>query len=195
MGRSGEVWGDLGNFDVFDADFWGTKGNFSPKNQKLWGTKRNFVAFVQKYPYPAVICRSRSALPEKKPSSALEALAAEQPSSLMQRLRAVWPTVERALQAGHSLRAIHKSLNESGLTITYRRFTVYRARIERANNSQSAKPLKPGSSLKGNQEPPANEPIKEESQEVDPLVNVRKQMKNRVTWEYPSGPPDEKKLI
>jgi hypothetical protein len=64
------------------------------------------------------------------------------------------PTVQKALQAGDSLRAIHKSLNESGLTITYRRFTAYRPRIERANDSQSAKPLRPGSSLKGNQNPP-----------------------------------------
>jgi hypothetical protein len=135
-------------------------------------------------------------VPEKQPTSNLEALAAKQPATLMGQLRAVWPAVERAIRAGHKLREIHKSLNESGIPITYKRLTVYRGRIQRSQDTRSSQePRQKSLSPQKKQGPFSIEPIKESSQEVDPLVNVRKQMKNRVTWEYPSGPPDEKKLV
>jgi hypothetical protein len=106
----------------------------------------------------------------------------------MGQLRTVWPAVERAIRAGHKLREIHKSLNESGIPITYKRLTVYRGRIQRSQEDRSLQAPK-------KQAPVIAEPVEDLSPEIDPLVNVRKQMKNRVTWEYPSGPPDEKKLI
>jgi hypothetical protein len=127
-------------------------------------------------------------LPEKKPTSALEALVVKRPATLMGQLRTVWPAVERAIRAGHKLREIHKSLNESGIPITYKRLTVYRGRIQRSQEDRSLQAPK-------KQAPVIAEPVEDLSPEIDPLVNVRKQMKNRVTWEYPSGPPDEKKLI
>jgi hypothetical protein len=127
-------------------------------------------------------------LPAKKPTSALEALVAKRPATLMGQLRTVWPAVERAIRAGHKLREIHKSLNESGIPITYKRLTVYRGRIQRSQEDRSLQAPK-------KQAPVIAEPVEDLSPEIDPLVNVRKQMKNRVTWEYPSGPPDEKKLI
>ena len=66
----------------------------------------------------------------------------------MAQLRAVWQDVQRASQVGHTLRVIHRRLNQMGIPITYRRLTVYRGRLQK-----------------------------------------------RVDWKYPSGPPDERKLI
>ena len=43
---------------------------------------------------------------EKRPLSAIEALAREKPTQLMAQLLAVWPQVQRALQAGHTLQLI-----------------------------------------------------------------------------------------
>ena len=52
---------------------------------------------------------------DKRPLSAVEALAREKPTQLMAQLRAVWPQVQQALKAGHTLRLIHKRLNMAGV--------------------------------------------------------------------------------
>ena len=64
---------------------------------------------------------------DKRPPSAVEALAQEKPTQLMAQLRAVWPQVLQALDAGHTLRLIHKRLNMVGVEISYKRLIVYRA--------------------------------------------------------------------
>ena len=38
---------------------------------------------------------------DKRPLAAIEALAREKPTQLMAQLRAVWPQVQQALEAGH----------------------------------------------------------------------------------------------
>src|SRR5271155_3429826 len=68
---------------------------------------------------------------DKRPLFAVEALACERPTQLMARLRAVWPHVQQALKAGHTLRLIHERLNMAGIPISYKVLVVYRGRIER----------------------------------------------------------------
>lgn len=103
----------------------------------------------------------------------------------MAQLRNVWPEVEKAIRVGHTLRVIHQRLNQTGIPVTYRRLTVYRGRIQRGKlktartsavvaGTESATPI-PG--------------------KFDPLFNFREQERKRVIWEYPTGPPDESKLI
>jgi hypothetical protein len=75
--------------------------------------------------------------PDKRPLAALEALAGEQPTQLIARLRAVWPQVQQALKAGHTLRQVHKRLNVAGVPIGYKVLVVYRTRIERGKNQSS----------------------------------------------------------
>jgi len=112
----------------------------------------------------------------------------------MAQLRAVWPYVERALNVGHTLRVIHRRLNQMGIPITYRRLTVYRGRLQRekemsGRSLHSGQPIMtPTSSGTGSDSGPASKPF-------DPLSNFREQEKKRVVWQYPSGPPDESKLI
>jgi hypothetical protein len=125
--------------------------------------------------------------PDKQPPSPLEALAREKPAQLMAQLRTLWPQVQQALKAGHTLRLVHKRLNLAGVPISYKVLVVYRARIERGKKRRTT----PAS---------LDEPIVAKSQDsnppaFDPLANFRAQEQKRVAWQYPSGPPDESKLF
>lgn len=105
----------------------------------------------------------------------------------MAQLRAVWPQVQQALDAGHTFRLIHKRLNMAGVEISYKRLIVYRGRIERRKKGPAvpAAPNTPSPATSPDSTPPA----------FDPLANLRAQEQKRVDWKYPSGPPDESKLI
>jgi len=124
---------------------------------------------------------------DKHPLSAIEALAREKPTQLMAQLLAVWPQVQQALDAGHTLRLIHKRLNMAGVAISYKRLIVYRGRIERRKKGTAdpASPNIPLAATSPHSKPPA----------FDPLANFHAQEQKRVGWQYPSGPPDESKLI
>ena len=130
---------------------------------------------------------------DKRELSPVAELASEKPATLMAQLRAVWPEVERALEVGHTLRVIHGRLNQMGIPITYRRLTVYRGRLQREKESgrvlaKTQTVIPPIAAGKDDGSGPA-------SKAFDPLSNFREQEKKRVVWQYPSGPPDESKLI
>ena len=123
----------------------------------------------------------------KRPLAAVEALAREEPTRLMAQLRALWPQVQQALKAGHTLRQVHNRLNQAGVPITYKVLVVYRGRIERGKNRRTT-PTSPATPL-------AARPTDSVPPAFDPLANFRAQEQKRVAWQYPSGPPDESKLI
>ena len=124
---------------------------------------------------------------DKRPLSPVEALARENPTQLMAQLRAFWPQVQEALKAGHTLRLIHKRLNMAGVPISYKLLSLYRGRIKRGKKgaAPSACPNTPA---------PTRSPDRT-SRAFDPLANFRAQEQKRKDWQYPSGPPDESKLI
>jgi hypothetical protein len=127
---------------------------------------------------------------DKLPLSPVEALAREKPTQLMAQLLAVWPQVQQALKAGHTLRLIHQRLNLAGIPISYKRLSAYRAaRIER--RKREAAPPVPQTVARVSQI--AAEPAKPPA--FDPSANLREHEQKRVVWQYPSGPPDESKLI
>ena len=129
---------------------------------------------------------------DKRALSPVAELASEKPATLMAQLRAVRPEVERALQVGHTLRVIHRRLNQMGIPITYRRLTVYRGRLER-EKQKSGRVLAKAQTII----PPIAAGIDSgsASKTFDSLFNFREQEKRRVVWQYPPGPPDESKLI
>lgn len=105
----------------------------------------------------------------------------------MAKVRAVWPDVEQALKAGHTLKAVHERINADGILISYKLLTAYRSRLRRERMTPKS-PINPISRPPGN--PPDATP-----RAFDPLANFYEQEKKAVAWKYPSGPPDEKKLI
>ena len=119
----------------------------------------------------------------------VEVLAREKPEQLMAQLLAVWPQVQEALKAGHTLRLIHQRLNLVGVPISYKLLSLYRGRIERRKKAPAASgspnPNTVGSASRQNQTPPG----------FDPLANFNAQeRKKRAAWQYPSGLPDINKL-
>ena len=76
------------------------------------------------------MCMGNAVSSDQQPVSAVESLGREKPTKLMAQLRAVWPQVEQALQAGHTLRLIHQRLNMAGIQISYGCLIVYRGRIK-----------------------------------------------------------------
>jgi len=63
-----------------------------------------------------------------------EALAEEQPSSMMARIRLALPVIEAGLNAGHTLRTMHQCLNQDGIPISYKNLSLCRRRILRAKS-------------------------------------------------------------
>ena len=131
---------------------------------------------------------------DKRALSPVAELASEKPATLMAQLRAVWPEVERALQVGHTLRVIHRRLNQMGIPITYRRLTVYRGRLQREKEKNGRSLAKAQTAIQpiaaGIDGGPGSA-----AKTFDPLFNFREQEKKRVVWQYPSGPPGESKLF
>ena len=111
----------------------------------------------------------------------LAMMTAEIPNTLLAQVKLAWPDIEAALQRGHRLKDVHAALIEAGIEIKYRLLSEYVVRLRRSPESRK---------------PPRTRAEKEKqpSGEVDPLINLR-QRKSARTFEYPSGPPDESKLI
>ena len=124
---------------------------------------------------------------EKRPLSPVEALAREKPTQLMAQLLAIWPQVQEALKAGHTLRLIHQRLNLVGVPISYKLLSLYRGRIERRKKA-------PAASVSPNTVGSASRQIRTPTG-FDPLANLEAQeRKRRAAWQYPSGLPDINKL-
>jgi hypothetical protein len=133
-------------------------------------------------------------LPDKYSPSPIASLASEKPATLIAQIRAVWPDVERALNVGHTLRVIHRRLNQMGIPITYRRLTVYRGRLQREKEKSGRSPSS-GQTIMAPTSLGTGSDFGPSLKTFDPLSNFREQEKKRVVWQYPSGPPDESKLI
>lgn len=171
-------------------DFWGLSPSIPACPGELWGLSRIFGDFYSCCPknrFWALICMGNAVQSDKRALAPVEALARENPTQLMAQLRAVWPQVQEALKAGHTLRLIHKRLNVAGVPISYKLLSSYRGRIERRKKG-------PAPSASPNMPLPAGSPDRT-PQAFDPLINFRAQEQKRRDWKYPSGPPDESKLI
>jgi hypothetical protein len=124
---------------------------------------------------------------DERPVCPVEMLAREKPTQLMAQLLVVWPRVQEALKAGHTLRLIHQRLNLIGIPISYKLLSLYRGRIARRKKAPAASvsPNTVGSAIRQNHTPPG----------FDPLASLDAQeRKRRAAWQYPSGLPDINKL-
>jgi len=178
-----DTWGPLLISAGFSCQNWIAPGNYDDYR----GILRISTGCCPKNRFWAVICMGNAVPSDKRPLSPVEALARENPTQLMAQLRAFWPQVQQALEAGHTLRLIHQRLNMAGVPISYKLLSLYRCRIERRKKgpAPSASPNTPSPTRSPDSPPPS----------FDPLANFRAQEQKRKNWQYPSGPPDESKLI
>lgn len=61
----------------------------------------------------------------------LRKLSAEKPTTKMGQVRWAWREIQAALATGHTLRFVHRRLNEVGIEIGYRTLSLYIGRLER----------------------------------------------------------------
>src|SRR5579864_6332581 len=105
----------------------------------------------------------------------LRNLSAEKPTTKMGQVRWLWPEIQVARAAGHTLQLIHKRLNEAGIEIDYRTLSLYIGRLERQQarlgiqNEAAARPAKKENSNGG----PLRSETGLETAAADPFVNIR----------------------
>lgn len=81
-----------------------------------------------------------------------------------------------------------------GIPITYRRLTVYRGRLQR-EKEKAARGMSRGKTVVAPVGAATERGSDGASTTFDPFWNLREREKKRVTWQYPTGPPDESKLF
>lgn len=130
--------------------------------------------------------------------SRLRALRGEKPATQMGQIRWAWPDIKAALEFGHSLKAIHQRLNESGIQISYRTLSLYLGRVRNQDARNAAHQMSPGTPppLPRPADPePNNRSSSEPIPNRDPLANLRQLDSKRPGFNFDEGPPDLKKLV
>src|ERR1043165_8856491 len=83
--------------------------------------------------YRAVISVFDMSVPSEMPQ--LRGLLNERPKTKMGQIKAVWPQIEQALRAGHTLRAVWERLQGDGIQIHYNRLSEYVCRLRRREHA------------------------------------------------------------
>lgn len=133
-------------------------------------------------------------MPKKKRLLATDSSVEDEPRTMMSRIRAAMPSIEAGLRAGHSLKDMHERLNQDGLEIPYQHLVVYRHRMRRGKPNRPEFAPVPGK-IGGLEMPERDAPYIPSPDGFDPAANFPKFSKKQVSWEYPSGAPDENKLV
>jgi hypothetical protein len=117
--------------------------------------------------------------------SRLQQLTAERPVTKMGQIRSVWPEIQQALAAGHTLQRVHECLGEAGIEIGYRTLSLYLGRLKR---EQPPDAIRHGNKVPGKSNflsdfrsgPPRNDPA------GDPFANIRREREKRhdAAFEY-----------
>jgi len=134
----------------------------------------------------------------RRNASMLVALRNEAPKMLIRLLRSLWPDILAALDRGHTLKVIHERLGQDGVSISYRQFCAYVARLRREQANGEMGRLIPnrdaaGTSIAQGDCPDPNIP---QPNGHDPLANIRDRLlRNRPGFNYDDGLPDRSKLI
>ena len=121
----------------------------------------------------------------------LSALLDELPSRRIALVRRLWPQISAALDAGHNLVVVHQRLAEDGLNLLYSTLAacVHRVRLERARSLPTR--ARRAEKTTDNRAQPSQRPT-----EHDPLANLKKYGTESLRrFDYPSEPPDPKKLF
>jgi len=107
----------------------------------------------------------------------------------MGQVRWVWPDIQAALAAGHTLQLVHKRLNEAGIGIGYRTLSLYIGRLEREQPSGLMQDIATGRPAKKTESVALPVPglVGEAKQRArDPFANIRmeRERKKSAGFEY-----------
>ncbi|TAN00329.1 MAG: hypothetical protein EPN40_04065, partial [Rhodanobacteraceae bacterium] len=105
----------------------------------------------------------------------LRDLLKERPRTKMGQIKAVWPQIEQALRAGHTLKAVWERLQSDGIQIHYNRLSEYVGRLRRREHATTttAGPAPPPAE-KGNAVDAPQ--LDQRGEERDPAANLRERL-------------------
>jgi hypothetical protein len=141
----------------------------------------------------------RTNAPTTSARSRLATLREKKPATKSAQLRALWPEIQMALDAGHSLKAICECLVGDGIAVNEKNLAVYIWRIrkrggQKAGAGTPATPRAPNSpTMVPEQIVAPSEPSTKKPR--DPLANVRERQAKRPGFDYRPELADPKELL
>jgi hypothetical protein len=111
----------------------------------------------------------------------LRELLNQRPATKMGQIRAAWPHIREALQAGHTLKAVWERLRADGVDIGYNRLSEYIGRLERraAGSTTGSVPAPPQAEKDPGATPRPVPPTKN-----DPAANLRERLDRPTGFAY-----------
>lgn len=128
----------------------------------------------------------------------LAELREKKPPTKAAQIRALWPDIKAALDAGHSLKSVCECLEVDGINITVPTLGSYITRMRKKSPSAAA-PLPPATNESTTRR---NDPGKlaetadpKRDNSFDPLANIRERQGKRPAFDYRPELADPKELI
>ena len=111
----------------------------------------------------------------------LRELLNERPNTKMGQIRAAWPHIQEALQAGHTLKAVWERLQADGIDIRYSRLSEYVGRLQRRGIGGTTAVAPAWLQGKDRQKPP---PVPDPGPSHDPAANLRERLDRSTGFLY-----------
>jgi hypothetical protein len=112
----------------------------------------------------------------------LRQLLNERPATKMGQIRAAWPSIREALQAGHTVKAVWERLRADGMDIGYNCLSEYIGRIER-RGVHGTTALVPAPPQAGKEKPPVTL-VSASLARDDPAANLRERLDRSTGFAY-----------
>jgi hypothetical protein len=119
----------------------------------------------------------------------LAAFTEQWPKTRIGILRRLWPAIHTCLESGHSLRAIHHTLQQDGIEMAYSTLCWAVAILRQSAPAESATRPRTGEPPTARSKPGEN---RGNARLVDPLRNLKRLAEHRPGFEYNGTLPDEK---
>jgi hypothetical protein len=124
----------------------------------------------------------------------LAALREKKPQTKAAQIRALWPDIKAALDAGHSLKSVCECLEADGINITVPALGSYITRMRRKSPPVRAS-LPPATIASAKQRNDPGKLAETPDPKRDPLANIRERQEKRPAFDYRPELADPKELI
>src|SRR5690349_3882728 len=131
--------------------------------------------------YRAVITVGYMNAPPDMPQ--LRGILKELPSTKMGQIKAVWPQIDQALRAGHTLKAVWERLQSDGIHIHYNRLSEYVCRLRRRENPATTT-TGPAAPQAGKGNAVTAPELHQHGEQRDPAANLRERLGRPTGFAY-----------